>query len=73
MRSDDEVTATGAAGLWEAGEEVEDWEFPPSTKPLPLNGIMFRMSCNPEPGRSKYTNSKFTKWVKFREKKGDEE
>lgn len=47
----DEVLATGATCLWEAGEEVEDCEFPPSTKPLPLNGIRFLLSCNPEQGR----------------------
>lgn len=44
----EEVLATGATCLWEAAEEAEDCGFPPSTKPLPLNGIIFRMSCNPE-------------------------
>lgn len=33
----------------EGGEDAEDCEVPPRTKPLPLNGIIFRMSCDPEP------------------------
>lgn len=53
MALDDEVLATGVTCFCEAGEEAEDCEFPPSTKPLPLNGIIFRMSCNPETGRLK--------------------
>lgn len=32
-------------------EDVEDCDFPPSRKPMPLNGIMFLMSCDPEPER----------------------
>lgn len=27
------------------------WDFPPRRNPLPLNGMTFRMSCDPETGR----------------------
>lgn len=43
MELDEDVFTAGTGGLL----DVED--FPPSRKPLPLNGIMFLISCNPEP------------------------
>lgn len=52
MVLDEQVLATGDNR--EGGEEAQDWESPPSTKPLPLKGIIFRMSCNPEPWRQRY-------------------
>lgn len=52
MVLDEQVLATGDNR--EGGEEVQDCESPPSTKPLPLKGIIFRMSCNPEPRRQRY-------------------
>lgn len=38
---DEDVVTTGTSGL------DEGCELPPSRKPLPLNGIMFLMSCDP--------------------------
>lgn len=51
MGLDEVVFATGTTGWRDGEEEVEDCDFPPSRKPLPLNGIMFRMSCDPEAER----------------------
>lgn len=61
-------TLTGTRGLWEGEEEVEDWDFPPSRKPLPLNGIMFLISCDPDPeGKYKFeSDNKFS--MQFRAK-----
>lgn len=39
----------GTAGVRDGEEGVGGWDFPPSRKPLPLNGIVFLMSCDPEP------------------------
>lgn len=50
------VLTTGTGGLWDGEEDVEDCDFPPSRKPLPLNGIMFLISCDPEPERRKETD-----------------
>lgn len=46
---DEAVLTKGTTGVLDGEEDVEDCEFPPSWKPLPLNGIMFLMSCDPEP------------------------
>lgn len=48
---DEDVSVTGTTGLRGEEEEVEGCDFPPSRKPLPLNGITFRISCDPEPER----------------------
>lgn len=45
---EDDVFPKGPAGLFDGEEEVEVCDLPPSIKPLPLNGMMFRMSCDPE-------------------------
>lgn len=47
----DEGVFTAGNGVSDGEEDVEDCDFPPSRKPLPLNGIMFLMSCDPEPER----------------------
>lgn len=47
MELDEDVFTAGTGGLIDGEEDVGD--FPPSRKPLPLNGIMFLISCNPEP------------------------
>lgn len=39
----------GTTGVRDGEDDTEDCDFPPSRKPLPLNGIIFLMSCNPEP------------------------
>jgi len=39
----------GTAGVRDGEEGVGGWDFPPSRKPLPLNGIVFLTSCDPEP------------------------
>lgn len=52
MALDDEVSTTGATCLSEEGEDAEGRKFPPSTKPLPLNGIIFRVCCDPEAGET---------------------
>lgn len=44
-----ETGRAGTGGLGDAEDAVEDWDFPPSRKPLPLKGIMFLISCDPEP------------------------
>lgn len=49
MGLEKDVFTTGTSGLWDGEEDVEDWDFPPSRKPLPLNGIMFLISCDPDP------------------------
>lgn len=47
------VLACDEGGKSVLGEEAtpEGDALPPSTNPLPLNGMMFRMSCDPETGR----------------------
>lgn len=47
---DNGVFTTGSGGLGDGKEDVESWDFPPRMKPFPLNGMMFLISCDPEPG-----------------------
>lgn len=53
----EDVFPKGPAGLFDGEEEVEACDLPPRTKPLPLNGMMFRMSCDPETDGKKDMNS----------------
>lgn len=48
MGLDEDAFASGAAGWRDGDDEADDCDFPPSRKPLPLNGMTFRMSCDPE-------------------------
>lgn len=50
---EDDVFPKGPAGLFDGEEEVGVCDLPPSIKPLPLNGMMFRMSCDPETDKQK--------------------
>lgn len=54
MELDEDVFTAGTGGLFDGEEDVEG--LPPSRKPLPLNGIMFLISCNPEAVRGKGRN-----------------
>lgn len=46
----------GSAAVGDGEEDMDDWDCPPRRKPLPVNGIMFLMSCDAEPGREKGRN-----------------